>query len=188
MRLAGFELPLNVIASLLLAAAAIFSGGCGNAPKKEVKTYQSGEKAQSGPLYYSVIDTQVQPSLADGSRTPRNRFYLVQVSVFNSGNQPVSIPSFTLVDDSGQAYNELADGQGIANWMGVLRKLPPAQTQQGMIAFDAPAKHYRLKITDDLDDTQVYLDLPLHFLHDGVGGGAMASDASSAPQPPAAKQ
>jgi hypothetical protein len=72
----------------------------------------------------------------------------------------------TLVDDSGKSYPELADGNGVLHWLGVVRRISPAQTERGVVVFDAPAAHYKLKLTDEADPEDVYIDLPLSFVHE----------------------
>ena len=64
------------------------------------------------------------------------------------------IPSIELVADSGKTYNELADGTGVNNWLGIVRHVGPGQTERGNVVFDAPAAHYKLKFSDETTDTE----------------------------------
>jgi hypothetical protein len=142
---------------------------CSSSEKKDVKVFGAGEKASVGPLTYAVVDTQIFPQLGDDpttARNPVNRFYVVQLSVSNSSNADVPIPALTLVDDSGQTYSELGDGTNVPNWLGVIRKVGSGDTELGNIVFDAPSKHYRLRLTDDLDASDVSIDIPLSFVHE----------------------
>jgi hypothetical protein len=69
-------------------------------------------------------------------------------------------------DVDGNTYMELQEVKGIGNWLGLLRVVAPAQTLQGVIVFDAPAKDYRLRVTDggDLESERTALiELPLTF-------------------------
>lgn len=150
-----------LISALLLA-------GCSSSSKKEAKIYGAGEKATVGPLIYSVVDTQFAPVLGEdpnNQRTPQNRFVMVQISVSNSGNAEANIPLMTLIDDSGKQYPELADGTFVPRWLGVIRKVGSAQTEAGDVVFDAPAQHYRLRLTEELDD-EVSVDIPLTYIHE----------------------
>jgi uncharacterized protein DUF4352 len=144
---------------------------CSNANRPETKTYSMGEKVSSGPFIYSVLDTQVLARLGSDAnpRNPSNRFYLVQLSVSNSGNAKESVPSLALVDDQGQSYPELSDGQSVPDWFGLFRDLGPGETRRANIAFDVPAKHYRLKVSDEFDEAPVYVDLPLNYIHENLG-------------------
>ena len=131
--------------------------------------YAAGDKAAVGPLLYTVIDTEVAPQLGDDPnnlRTPQDRFFLIKVSVTNSSSSDQPIPAMTLVDDEGHNYTELADGTGVTNWLGVVRKVGPTQTEQGVVAFDAPSKHYHLRLNDPLDEREISIDVPLSFVHE----------------------
>ncbi len=168
-----FRVFFVVIPVLLLA-------GCsGTVPKNEAKTYSAGEKAQVGPLIYNVVDTQFLPVLGDdpaSQRTPTNRFATVEVSVTNTGNTDANIPAMTLVDDSGQTYPELGDGTNVSRWLGVVRKVGPVQTESGQVVFDAPAKHYRLRLTDETEE-DIRIDLPLTFIHEEMNDLRTSGDA-----------
>ena len=147
----------------------LLSVSCSTAPKKDSVVYPAGEKVPVGHLIYNVIDTQIFTQLGDDpntARTPQNRFYVMTISVSNSGTDELPIPGLTLVDDSGKEYPELADGAKVPRWLGVVRKVGGAQTEQGNIVFDAPAGHYRLRLTDETDDKQLFADIPLSFVHE----------------------
>ncbi len=60
----------------------------------------------------------------------------------------------TLVAAGGRTYPELTDGAGVEDWLGVFRKLKPAETVYGWILFDAPRADYHLRVTDDAFDPE----------------------------------
>ena len=137
--------------------------------KNQPVIYAAGDKATVGPLVYNVVDTELADQLGDNpnnERTPQDRFFLVKVSISNSSADDQPIPAMTLVDDAGRSYTELADGTGVPNWLGVIRKVRPTQTEQGVVLFDAPTKHYRLRLNDPLDENEIAIDVPLSFLHE----------------------
>lgn len=172
MRVALFVAPCLV----LLAA------GCSSVSKPSNVLYAAGDKATVGPLVYSVTDTEMAQQLGDDPnnlRTPQERFYLIHVSVTNASSDEQPIPTMTLVDDQGKSYTELSDGTGVPNWLGVVRKVGPTQTEQGIIAFDAPSKHYRLRLNDPLDEREIAIDVPLNFVHERL----KTVDTNPAPQP-----
>lgn len=155
--------------SLLLLVLALLSASCTRTVAKESATFPAGEKVTVGHLIFSVIDTQILTQLGDDpatARTPQNRFYVMTISVSNSSTDDLAIPGLTLVDDSGKEYPELADGTNVPRWLGIVRKVGGAQTEQGNIVFDAPAGHYRLRFTDETDEKQIYADIPLNFVHE----------------------
>jgi hypothetical protein len=155
------SLPVCASLALLLTA-------CSGTPERRVVTYSVGDKASVEKLTYSIVDTQILPRLGDDAapRNPQNRFYIVNVSVSNSGNEDLPIPGMALVDDAGKVYEELTDGSGVPRWLGVSRRVQANQTEQGSVVFDAPAGHYKLRLTDETDPGDVYVDIPLSFAHE----------------------
>lgn len=133
---------------------------CGCSRKKEVRSVQMGEKAEIGTFIYRAIETR-WPMTLEG-RVAKDRFFIVHVTVVNSGSNPASIPGFEVVNDQGNSFPETVDGSGVENWLGVSRKLPPAETEQGNIVFDVPPKHYRLRVADETDEF-MYIDIPLNL-------------------------
>jgi hypothetical protein len=160
--------PVFAASIVFLSGAALFAAGCSTGKKKESQVFPAGEKVTVGSLVYSVIDSQVLTQLGDATavRTPRNRFYVMTISVSNSSSEEEAIPGLTLVDDAGKEYPEAADGTNVPNWLGVVRKAGGAQTEQGNILFDAPAQHYRLRLTDETDPTEFSIDIPLTYVHE----------------------
>jgi hypothetical protein len=179
---------------LICAVAALFVAGCSSTPERKIVTYQVGDKASVDKLTYNVVDTQILPHLGEDAaqRTPQNRFYVVDLSVFNAGNTDAPIPAMSLVDDSGKTYEELADGSGVPHWLGVIRRVQANQTEQGAILFDAPAGHYKLKLTDETDDADVFVDIPLNFAHEQLQNDTQSTSEavtqSSVPAAPATKK
>jgi hypothetical protein len=176
------RLSPSVLLSLILLTSCSSKG-------RESRTFPAGEKAIVDHMTYSIIDSEIHTRLGDESnpRIPHDRFFLIQVAVSNGGNEEAPIPSLTLVDDSGQTYNELSDGTGVQRWLGVVRKVAPGQTERGYVAFDAPAAHYKLKLSDDASDSDVYADIPLSFVHETQSSDA-AGTALPAEEPPTMKK
>ncbi len=144
--------------------AVLTLAGC-SSQGNSIRTYQMGEKLQVGKLIYNVFDTQWLTHVGEGTtaRIPENRFFLVRMSVTNSGGTEMSVPAFVITDDSGKAYPEVQAGEGFPNWIGFLRNLRPADTLQGNAVFDAPPGHYKLKVSDDSEQNIAYVELPLSF-------------------------
>ena len=149
---------------------AIFLSGCKAPPGKgdeNVGTFKKGERAQVGSLVYNVMDTTWLVTMGEEAkqRVPKDRFLVVNLSVVNSGGkETLNIPSFMLLDDGGQVYNELADGAGVPQWMGTIRSVIPAGSFEGNILFDAPPKHYKLKVSEEVQQKYGYIDIPLEFI------------------------
>lgn len=174
---------LFLLSGILLFAFTLTGCSSLSSSKNRPVIYAAGDKATVGSLVYSITDTERAQQLGDDpstARTPQNRFYLIKVSISNSGGDEQPIPAMTLVDDAGQSYAELADGRNVPNWLGVVRKVGPAQTEQGVVVFDAPAKHYHLRLNDPFDEKEIAIDVPLDFVHEQ---GLQAPASAPAPIP-----
>ena len=128
-----------------------------------------GEKVLAGHLTYTVFETQWMTHLGEGldARVPQNRFLLIRMSAVNGGSSDANIPNFTIVDDNGNSFDELSDGNGVPQWMGYLRSAHPADFAEGNIVFDAPPAHYKLRLADDTGAHKALVDMPLNFNADG---------------------
>jgi hypothetical protein len=124
-----------------------------------------GERVTVGSFVYNVFDDQWKTELGEGpdARIPKDRFFLVHMSVVNGGADEYLVPTISLVDDSGQSYMELSNGDQTPSWLGFLRRVKPAETLQGDIVFDVPPKHYRLRVGDENDRKHEDVDIPLSF-------------------------
>jgi hypothetical protein len=140
-----------------------------------------GSRVQVGPLTYNVIETQWQPQLSgsQGSKLPKDRFLIVRLSITNGGGQPIGVPPLHLENAKGGSFLETMDGiEDTPQWLGILRNLAPAQTEQGAIVFDVPLGAYKLRLTDggEIDSEKfAFIDLPLHI--DGGSGPAPSLNA-----------
>jgi hypothetical protein len=125
-------------------------------------TFNMGERAQVGTIIYTVFDTKWELSLGEQPtpRIPTNRFLIINLSAVNGGPAAVSIPTFTLIDDDGQAYQELDNGEGVANWLGFVRRVRPAESAQGTVVFDVPQKRFKLRVADE-EDHFAFINIPL---------------------------
>jgi len=127
-----------------------------------------GEKVKLGPLTYTVIDSAWQSQLGDDLkiRPAQQRFLLVSLSVTNGGGSDVSIPLLSLQNSDGRDFLESDNGEGVQNWMGLIRTISPAQTEQGRILFDVPLSSYRLRLTDGGGpgaEKYGWVTIPLHI-------------------------
>jgi hypothetical protein len=156
---------LQVVLGTALSTVLAATCGCAPAVAPEAKLHYMGERVAAGGLVYNVFDTQWHAQLGEGAdaRVPKDRFFLVRLSVVNGGSTEVLIPTMTLVDDSGQTYTEQSNGDQATNWIGFLRKVKPADTLQGNVLFDVPPKHYRLRVSDENLQRTEEVDIPLNF-------------------------
>ncbi len=153
--------------SLAIAAVAAFSlSSCSKQePAYRVITYELGQKVEVGHTIYTVFETKWENHLGEGSaaRLPQNRYFLVRLAVVNSGGAEQTMPNLTIEDDNGKSFSEESNGEGVPQWIGFLRQVKPAESAQGNVLFDAPPKHYKLRVTDESGERAALIDLPLKF-------------------------
>jgi len=123
-----------------------------SADPSNLGTFRMGEKIQiPGGLVYTVLEAQWKPSLTEsgGGRPPKDRYLFVRVSVTNSGGSMQGIPPFQIKNTSKQNFMELTENmEDVSQYLGVMRMVQPAQTEQGYVVFDAPIAAYKLHISD----------------------------------------
>lgn len=176
---------------LILAGLTGCSSSSNPAPSSEVRVVPVGEQGIAGHLTYSVSESQEAQQLGDGAetRTPQERFILVQVAINNTGNTDSPIPAITLVDSNGKEHNELTDGTGVSQWLGVVRHVAPNQTERGIVIFDAPPGHFRMKISDETMTNEVLMDLPSSVIREKASPTIQTSDLPTLdPGAPAPRQ
>jgi hypothetical protein len=131
------------------ALLVVILGGC-QQQEQNHRDFSMGERVPVGQMTYSVIESSWKTELGQGFkiRTPEQRFLVIKISVTNGSGKEVSVPLLTLEGTNGRMYQEMADGDGVDNWFGVLRTIGPGQTQQGNVVFDVPLTSYKLRVPD----------------------------------------
>lgn len=139
-----------------LRAAAALCGvlllaGCASTASRREKVYPPGATVEVGSLTYSVSNPVWTASLngEHGPRVPSHRFLILTVSASNRLSEPATIPLLTLVDGEDRQYLESDNGEGLSNWMGLLRRIEGHGTEGGEVVFDVPAGKgpYRLRVS-----------------------------------------
>jgi len=151
--------------SLVILSVVLTCGCANNKAASSGHVYQMGEKVTVGPLLYSVFETQWMPQIGTppDAKVPQHRFFLIRVSVVNSGGSDIMVPALTVEDDAGTSYPEVTTDLGAPQWIGVLRQVHPADSIAGNLIFDCPPGHYRLKVTDEDGEKSAMVDIPLSF-------------------------
>lgn len=149
----------------LIAAALLLAECKPQATAYPVRTYPMGEKVLLGTLTYTVIETEYLTQIGEGPapRIPQNRFFLVKITCSNGGSDVANVRAFQVEDDSGKVYPEISNGDGVPEWIGYLRFLKPAESVQGNALFDAPPRHYSLRILDESGEKAALIDIPVTF-------------------------
>jgi hypothetical protein len=143
---------------------ALLSTSCAdNKPKP--RTYPMGQRVTLGHLIYTVFETQWLTHLGEGTaqRVPQQRFFLVRMSITNSGPTELAAPALTLLADNGDVVSELTNGEGVPQWIGALRQIKPAETLQGNVLFDAQPRQYKMQVASENDEMQAMIEIPLSF-------------------------
>jgi len=178
----GSSMIVRGVIGTAVALALMLSGTACSKGGDTGKVYEMGNAAVVGPLSYVVQGTEWRDLLdADtGQRVPSSRFLLVNISVTNKSAGEVSIPLLALVDAQGKEYPELDKGDGVPQWLGLLRSVQPSQVDSGILLFDVPPGSYRLRISGGGDvehESTALVNLP--FTVDSVP--AKPADPMAAP-------
>jgi hypothetical protein len=159
---------IRFVLLLTAAAAASLLSSCGDSEEKAspVRAYNMGERATVGHIVYVVYETQWLTQIGTGAdaRVPQHRFFLVRLSAVNSLGSDILVPNFRIEDDNGNTYPELSSGEGVPQYIGYLRSVKPAESVQGNALFDAPPRHYKMRIADETGEKVAYIDIPLSFV------------------------
>jgi hypothetical protein len=155
------------------ACASLLLPGCARNNAAEERTYPMGEKAQAGKLIYTVLEAEWKSQLGElpSVRVPKHRYLILRITVTNSGSDAGEMPLLSLVDGRGQTYQEEASGDGVPEWLGLLRKIQPAGTEEGRIVFDVPMSAYKLRITDGAqtgEEKTALVSIPLQLDEPGA--------------------
>ncbi len=146
-----------------------------------------GERVTLGHIVYVVYETQWLTHLGEGvdQHVPQNRYFLIRMSAVNGSNQDLTVPNFSIEDDNGKTYPELGGDQavGVPQYIGYLRTVKPAEAAQGHALFDAPPRHYRLRIMDENSDKMAYIDIPLSFASESPEVPQVGDTKKDQPQP-----
>lgn len=167
---------MNTLRLSFLLMPILLLAGC-QQERRTTVNFEMGERAAIGSFTYVVIENSWQTQIGEGfqARSPKDRYLILSLSVTNSGNSEISVPLLTLENSKGQSFQEMSDGTGVSNWLGILRNVGPGQTVQGRVVFDVPLSSYRLRLPDGGDsgyEKYAWVNIPLRI------------DSDSAVQPP----
>ena len=141
--------------------------GCKESVSTDSYVYKMGEKVPVGTIVYTVLDAEWKTDLPspDGlPQTPKNRFLVIKLAITNGGGAQATIPLLTLENPKKESLLEVSEVKGQPGWLGLIRLVNPAQTEEGTIVFDVPTGAYKLRVTDGKEpgaDTTRLVDIPL---------------------------
>jgi hypothetical protein len=157
MKLSRAAFLLAATGALLALQTSCLSG------KKVVSTFPIGYKVQVGKLFYQVIDAQWITDLRGAKEPPKNRVLQVRLTVTNAGAVEASLPYLRLIDGAGNEIVEVSEIEGNTQWLGMLRRMQPALTEEGLVYFDVPLGAYKLEVVDNTNaenEMVAYIDIP----------------------------
>jgi hypothetical protein len=183
--------------AVLLAACALALSGCQKSAAPE-RVGAMGAQLAVGQLTYTAVETEWRDSIetSKGPRTPKNRFLLVNVTVLNTSSEQKAAPLLQVVDATGGVHAEIADGDGVTDWMGYLRLLQPRESRAGRLLFDVPQGACKLRVSsggDPESEQTALIDLPLQINSEvpqtpGAAGIGGVEGAPQLPEPVAPKK
>ena len=142
---------------------------CGESTSTDSFVYKMGDKVSVGPVTYTVLEAEWRTELGGGEglpQTPQNRFLLLKVSITNGGGAQVAIPLLTVENQKKESSMEVSEVKNLPNWLGLVRLVNPAQTEEGYLVFDVPTGAYKLRATDGKEpgaETTRLIDIPLNL-------------------------
>lgn len=176
--------------ALLIAACTLAFSGCRRAATPE-RVGAMGTPLAVGQLTYTALETEWRDVIdaPQGQRVPKNRFLLVHVTVTNASSEQKAAPLLQLLDAKGTVHPEIAEGDGVPDWMGYLRLLQPKENRFGRLLFDVPQGAYKLRVSsggDPENEQTALIDLPLQLNSEvpRTSGAGSFSGAEGAPQLP----
>jgi hypothetical protein len=151
----------------LLLPLSITLSGC--KPQERVETnFSMGERVTIGSFSYVVVESTWATQLGEGLnvRSPKKRFLMLSLTATNRGNTDLTVPMLVIRGSDGQEYQELNEGAGVTDWLGILRNVGPTKTLQGRVLFDVPLGAYKLRLPDGSEsgyDKYAWVDIPLRI-------------------------
>jgi len=161
--------PLRVAAPIVVF---VWLAACSTGSGSARKLHHLGERVQLGSIVYNVLEAEWHNELGAGpnTRVPKNRFLILRLNITNAGNREVNIPLFQLEDLKGNTTMELQEGDGVEEWLGILRNLGPTETVQGRVIFDIEGADCQLLLSDGGDPDKeklAYVRIPLKVKESG---------------------
>lgn len=149
-------------------ALMLLLSACGESTSTDSFVYKMGEKVNVGTLVYTVLEAEWKSELSGGAgalpQTPKHRFLVVKVSMTNSGGAQATIPLLTVENGNKDSTMEVSEVKDLPGWLGLVRLVNPAETDQGYLVFDVVTGAYKLRVTDGKEtgsETTRLIEIPL---------------------------
>jgi hypothetical protein len=156
--------PAAWAACLLLSLAALLSACSDPKAAAESRVYQMGERVDVGGVMYTVLESEWRASIGEGTDAmiPQNRFLILRVTITNGAGQPANLPFLHVENAKSESTMEVDNAKALPGWMGLVRIVAPAQTEEGRLVFDVPPGSYKLRVSNGSGDNEVtrLVDVP----------------------------
>lgn len=159
---------LQPIRAFLLFSAVcmcLVGTGCSKSKTKAL-TFPIGEKVQVGKLSYQVLEANWQAEVPGLKQTPKNRILQIHVAITNSAPEEIAMPMLRVIDAAGNEIGEITEVDNHPKWLGMIRRVQPALTEEGIVFFDVPVGSYKLEVVDNsiADNEQVaFIEIPANL-------------------------
>ena len=81
------------------------------------------------------------------------------------------LPHTRLIKPDGTEIAEVTEIDGFPQWLGLLRKVEPASTEQGYVVFDVPVGAYKLQVSsggDPENEQLAQIEIPANLAYPGA--------------------
>lgn len=156
------SLKLRLWGVALCAGLAMGAGSCAS-PKPKAAVYSIGQRATVGRMSYLVVDAAWRQDMPGGRQPVKNRILQLHMMITSGAGAEATVPMLRLVDGAGNEISELAEIESDPKWLGMIRRLQPALTEEGNIYFDVPVGAYRLEVVDNTEpdvEKIAYVEIP----------------------------
>ena len=160
---------LRFLGTLVALMGAILLNACGGAGSGKTTHATMGQTIKLGGVEHTVLVAEWKAALGQGAeaRMPSRQFLVLRLSLVNKESTPMEVASMRLLAADGTEYEELADGSGVTDWLGLVRQLTSGESRLGSVLFDAPRGVYTLKLTEDsldVDEANIALvEIPIRL-------------------------
>lgn len=141
---------LRLIGVTLCAGLLMGLASCGSTKSKPPE-FSIGQRATVGRLSYLVADAEWRQDVPGGRQPVKNRILQLHVMITNGAGAEATVPMLRLLDAANNEIPEVAEIEENSRWLGMIRRLQPALTEEGYIYFDVPVGAYRLEVLDNTE-------------------------------------
>ncbi len=165
-------LPPRTLSILSVGALLVLAASCGGrSTMKKTVAYRMGDRASIGSVTYVGLTADYRQELPGAKELMKNRYLVIALSITNGGGAEVILPHTRLIKPDGTEIAEVTEIDGFPQWLGLLRKVEPASTEQGYVVFDVPVGAYKLQVSsggDPENEQLAQIEIPANLAYPGA--------------------